>query len=238
MIFGASLYCQKPLGRVLSVLSGWLRCVTRTAVARGGALCRVSRTFIGNPPGGCGRDRLKPSRLGWLGLCGSLVGFSGTIFVFVRVQVLQSYPFFNGVFGNEQLFPGVTYTVGLEIFALLALIGVFAWFYSRTEGGRRQRIGEGAGSTLLVFGILVAGIVYVETCLLWGNVVPGVHVWPGLPGGGGYPWGSEQVAYNTCFIASAVSGDCTFFNYDELFWLAVAFTIAGFVMRYSSWSSE
>jgi len=158
--------------------------------------------------------------------------------VFLRVQVLQAYPFYNGVFGNEQLFPGVTYTVGLEIFALLAFTGVFAWFYSRTEGGRRQRLGEGAGSTLLVFGILVAGIVYVETCLLWGNVVPGIHVWSGLPGGGGYPWGSEQVAYNTCFIASAVSGDCTFFNYDELFWLAVACIIAGFVMRYSSWSSE
>ena len=153
--------------------------------------------------------------------------------MFVRVQVLQSFPFYNGVFGNEPLFAGITYTVSLEVFALLAFIGVLTWSYSRAEGGRMRRLGKAAGDCLLVFGILAALLVYVETRLLWGEVFPGVHLWGGLPGGGGYPWGAEQVAYNTCFIQSAIRGDCAFFNYDELFWLGAAFAIAGFIMRYS-----
>jgi len=171
--------------------------------------------------------------VGWLGLCCTIVGFAGAIIVFLEVQVLGSYPFYNGVFGNESLFLGVTYTVSLELFAFLAFVGVLSWSYSRAEGGMTSRLGKAAGDTLLIFGILVALIVYVETRLLWGEVAPGVHLWQGLPGGGGYPWGTEQVAYNTCLIASAVLGDCTFLNYDELFWLAILGAIVGFIMRYS-----
>lgn len=169
----------------------------------------------------------------WFGLCTTVAGFAGAIFLFLRVQVLQAYPFYSGVFGTESLFPGITYTVGLEILALLAFFGEISWSYSRARGGRGSRLGKAVGNTLLVFGILVAGIVYVETRLLWGEIVPGIHVWPGLPAGGGYPWGTEQVAYNTCFISSAVRGDCTFLNYNDLFWLAVACAIGGFVMRNS-----
>jgi hypothetical protein len=84
----------------------------------------------------------------------------------------------------------------------------------------------------LIFGILVAVIVYVETRVLWGEIIPGIHVWQGLQGGGGYPWGTEQVAYNTCFIESPVRGDCTFLNYNELFWLAISSAVVGFVLRY------
>ena len=164
----------------------------------------------------------------------AVAGFAGATFVFVRVQVLQSYPFYNGVYGNASLFPGVTYTIGLEIFALVALVGVFSWSYSHIGGKRRNRSVKAAGDTMLAFGALVAGIIYVETRLLWGELIPGVHVWQGLPGGGGYPWGSEQVAYNTCFIASNVQGDCAFLNYNELFLLALSLAILGFVLRHMS----
>ena len=170
---------------------------------------------------------------GWLGLCCTIVGFVGATSVFLVVQVLQSYPFYSGAAGNESLFPGVTYTVSLEIFAILAFIGVLTWSYSRTVGGRRRRLEKAVGNALLILGLLVALIVYVETRLLWGEIIPGVHLWQGLPGGGGYPWGTEQVAYNTCFVASAVSGDCAFLNYNELFWLAVLCAIIGFITRYS-----
>ena len=153
--------------------------------------------------------------------------------MFIEVQVLPSYPFYDGVSGNETLLPGITYTVGLEAFAILAFAGTLAWSYSRAEGGRRTRLEKATGDALLVFGILVALIVYVETRILWGEILPGVHLWQGIPGGGGYPWGTEQVAYNTCFVSSAVLGDCAFLNYDELFWLAMSCAIAGFILRYS-----
>ena len=168
-----------------------------------------------------------------MGLCCTIIGFAVAIFAFVQVQVLQAYPFYEGVYGNELLLPGITYTVGLEIFALLAFAGLLLWSYSRAEGGRGRRLGKAFGNSLLFFGILVALIVYAETHLLWGEIIPGVHVWQGLQGGGGYPWGTEQVAYNTCFISSAVPGDCTFLNYDDLFWLAIICAIVGFIMRYS-----
>ena len=160
------------------------------------------------------------------------MGFAGAIFVFVRVQVLQSYPFYHGVYGNAPLFLGITQTVGLEVFSLLALVGLLAWTFSNTEGRRSERLVKAAGNAMMVFGVLIASIVYVETRLLWGELVPGLHVWQGLPGGGGYPWGTEQVAYNTCFIASSVQGDCSFLNYNELFWIALSCAVIGFVLTH------
>jgi len=193
----------------------------------------LSRTFIGTLRVGAGGNLSPKGAIGWLVLCCTTVGFAGATFVFLEVQILQAYPFYNGVSGNEPLFPGITYTVGMEIFAILAFIGVLSWSYFRAPGGWTRRLEQATGDTLLIFGILIASIVYVETRLLWGEIAPGIHLWQGLPGGGGYPWGTEQVAYNTCLIASSVLGDCAFLNYNELFWLAVLCTIVGFVMKYS-----
>ena len=174
------------------------------------------------------------SLIGWLGLGAFVVGLAGAILVFVEVQVLQSYPFYQGAYGNESLLWGITYTIILEIFSSLAFVGLFSWAFSKAEGMRGERLSKAAGTTLLVLGILVAVIVYVETSLLWGEVLPGVHLWQGFPGGGGYPWGTEQVAYNTCLIASSVQGDCTFLNYNELFLLALLSAIVGYILNYSS----
>ena len=170
--------------------------------------------------------------VGWLGLGTCFLGFAVSVFVFVRVQVLQAYPFYEGVYGNEPLLPGITYTIGLEIFSSIALIGLFVWAYSQAEGEREERLRAAVGRTLLVFGVLVALVVYVETQLLWGQLVPGIHVWGGLPGGGGYPWGTEQVAYNTCFVSSAVKWDCTFINYNDLFWFAFLCAVVGYVLEF------
>ena len=79
-------------------------------------------------------------------------------------------------------------------------------------------------------GTLVAAVVYIETRLLWGEVIPGVHVWAGLPGGGGYPWGTEQVAYNTCLVQPSASRDCAFLNYNELFWIALVAAMISLIM--------
>ena len=83
----------------------------------------------------------------------------------------------------------------------------------------------------MVTGLVVAPVVYTETHILWGEVLPGVRVWGGLQGGGGYPWGAEQVAYNTCFVQSAVAGDCNFLNYDELLLISCLGILAVYVLR-------
>jgi hypothetical protein len=161
----------------------------------------------------------------------TLAGFLGAAYVFARVQVLQSYPFYNGVFGNEQLAFGITYTEALELFAAMAGTGLFARTYLRTSGTRKTRALKALGGTILAVGLIIAPLVYVETRLLWGEILPGVHIWQGFPGGGGYPWGGEQVAYNTCLVQSGTAGDCLFLNYDELFWLAVFAVVIGYVLK-------
>jgi hypothetical protein len=161
----------------------------------------------------------------------TLAGLLGAVYVFARVQIMQSYPFYNGVFGNAQLAFGITYTEALELFAATAGAGLFARAYLTASGTQRKRALKAVGSMILMMGLIVAPLVYVETHLLWGEILPGVHVWQGFPGGGGYPWGGEQVAYNTCLVQSSTPGDCLFLNYDELFWFAVFFVIIGYVLK-------
>ena len=165
-----------------------------------------------------------------IGLAIALLASTGAAFVFVQVQVLTSYPFYSGVFGTQPLFLGVTYTASLEIFVVLAGVGLFIRTYSKSTGSTNSRVIRAAGSTLMIMGVVIATIVYVETRLLWGEILPGVHLWQGLPGGGGYPWGAEQVAFNTCFVPSSIAGDCTFLNYDELFWLAAVSAVIGYIV--------
>ena len=125
---------------------------------------------------------------------------------------------------------GVTYTAALEISAAVAVVGVFLWAYACAPGERRERLVKAIGETSVVFGVLVTGVVYLETPLLSGEILPGVHLWRRLLGGGGYPWGAEQVAYNTCFIPSAVRGDCEFLNYNELLLIGLVCVLVGFIL--------
>jgi len=177
---------------------------------------------------------MRDSNLRYAGVGLAALGFVGSTFVFVRVQVLQSYPFYDGLFGSDSFFMGITYTMALEIFTVFAALGVFLWAYSRAVGPRQARLVKGVGLVLLVFGILVSMVVYVETRLLWGEILPGIQVWKGLPGGGGYPWGTERVAYNTCLVPSGVQGSCVFLNYNELLLMALLGIVIGFVLWYGT----
>jgi hypothetical protein len=174
---------------------------------------------------------LKSISVSVLGLAIAMVGFVGAGFVFLRVQISESYPFHSGVYGTEYLFPWVTYTVALEIFGALAAAGIFIRIYSVSGGTRKAKSIRAIGTVLLILGAVISVVVYAETRLVWGEILPGVHLWQGLPGGGGYPWGTEQVAYNTCFVRSGTADDCIFLNYNELFWISVLSAIAGFIIR-------
>jgi hypothetical protein len=166
-----------------------------------------------------------------IGLAITVLGFAGAAYVWLKVQVLQSYPFYSGVFGSEYLIPGLTYTAALEMFGMVAAAGLFTRTYIATEGRRRVRIVKAIGSVLLVLGVLIATIVYAETHLVWGEVLPGVHLWQGFPGGGGYPWGSERVAYNLCLVPVDKTVNCYFLNYNQLFWMAFLSVVAGYIMK-------
>ena len=166
-----------------------------------------------------------------IGLAVAVLGFAGAVYVWVKVQVLQSYPFYSGAFGNEYLLPGLTYVVALEMFGIIAAAGLFTRTYTSSAGTRRIRVVKATGNVLLTLGVLVVVIVYAETHLLWGEVLPGVHLWQGLPGGGGYPWGSERVTYNTCLLPVDKTDNCGFLNYDELFWIALLSAVVGYIMR-------
>jgi hypothetical protein len=173
-----------------------------------------------------------PSWLARIGLAVAGFGLAGAVVVFVKVQILQSYPFHSGVFGNQALLPGITYTVALELFSAAAVTGLFLRAYSKSVETGRYRIVYATGTMLMIVGLIVAPIIYTEIHILWGEILPGVHFWQGLPGGGGYPWGGEQVAYNTCLVPSRTPGDCSFLNYDELFWMALLAIPIGYVLRH------
>ncbi len=160
----------------------------------------------------------------------AIVALAGASYIFFQVQVLTSYPFYGGVYGTQDFLTGVSYTVALEFFGFLAVLGLFVWSYLGSAGGRRSRVLKGAATVAVILGSVIATIVYVETRLVWGEVLPGVHLWQGLQGGGGYPWGTEQVAYNTCLIQSSVKGDCAFLNYTELLLLALVSAVLGYII--------
>ncbi len=167
------------------------------------------------------------------GLALTVLGLAGSMAIFVMVQVLTSYPFYGGVFGDAALTPWTTYTEALELFGSAFASGIFLCSFARQEGMPRRRVIRGISSVLLTLGALIALTTYLETVVLWGEILPGIHLWPGLPGGGGYPWASEQVAYNLCFLGRSASGDCLFLNYGELFWLSLGSFISGYVLRNS-----
>jgi len=164
-------------------------------------------------------------------LAGAILATVICVYVFVRVQILESYPFYNGVYGNQILLPGITYTAGLELFGVLLVVSMFVREVSKAGGTLVARAVRAAGDTLLIVGLVLALVVYAETNFPWGNLLPGVHLWQGFPGGGGYPWGAERVAYNMCFVPSAIKGDCNFLNYDELFWIGLLSALLGFVIK-------
>ena len=170
----------------------------------------------------------------------SLLGFAVTLvlslYIFLKVQVLQSFPFsYAGAYGNQVLL-FLTYTQTMEVSGPLSFSAFAVWSCSRERFPQSlASVARGIARSLLLFGGLTAAIVYAETHLVWGELWYGVHVWPSLPGGGGYPWGDEQVAYNLCFIKEGSYTpqvpNCSFLNYNWLLGLAVSAFLVGLVIE-------
>jgi hypothetical protein len=164
-----------------------------------------------------------------------LMSFAASVYVFVEVQVLQSYPFYHsGVYGDVILV-GLTYIQTLEVAAPISAAAFGTWLFLRSSHrSNRSRALLALGWTLVFFGGLVAIVVYAETYLLWGNLWNGLHLWAGFPGGGGYPWGGEQLAYNLCFLRgqsyTPLTQNCYFLNYNWALGLGVVAAALGLVL--------
>jgi len=163
-----------------------------------------------------------------------VAGLALSAYVFFVVQVLQSLPFHQlGAYGNQP-FLLLTYSETIELTLPASIIAFAIWQYERVSRSRPFAAPRAIGKSLVVFGGLVAATVYSEIHLVWGELWYGVHVWSGVPGGGGYPWGDEQVAYNLCFVREPSytqnTPNCYFLNYNWLLGIAAVAFIAGVVI--------
>jgi hypothetical protein len=186
-----------------------------------------------------GEIRLKPYSI--LGATLFSTGFGLSAYVFLVVQVITAYPFYSTflTFGGDLLFENLplTYTQAVEVGVALASVGLFIWKASCLGKVNRGTILSAFGFTLLVIGALGASLVYTEIHLLWGELWLGFTVWKfwsGFPGGGGYPWGEERVAQNTCFIKasdySEITPNCIFLNYNNVLYISILMVIIGFIL--------
>jgi len=193
-------------------------------------------TLWNNRKGGI---RLKPYSI--LGATLFSLGFGLSAYVFSVVQVINSYPFYStfGIFGGDLVFKNLplTFTQTLEVSVALAFIGLFIWKASCSGKVNSGAILSAFGFTLLVIGAMGVSLVYTEIHILWGELWLGFTVWKfwsGLPGGGGYPWGTERVAYNTCFIKasdySEATPNCIFLNYNDVLYISILMVIIGFIL--------
>jgi hypothetical protein len=139
---------------------------------------------------------------------------------------------FKGAYGTAQLLPGIDYTHGLELSGLISFFGLLIFRYGSIEGTTlKKRMLISLSTPLKFFGLLVASNIYVEIHLLWGEIWYGAKFLNSNPVG--FPWGSERVASNTCFLPT--TGDnCLFLNYDQLMLLSMgAFLLGLLFLRWS-----
>jgi len=159
-----------------------------------------------------------------------------SVYIFFVVQILQSYPFHQlGAYGNQP-FLLLTYSETIEVALPVSVVAFAVWQYERMKSHSLPWAALNAiGRSLVVFGGVGAAMVYSEIHLVWGELWYGAHVWSGLLGGGGYPWGDEQVAYNLCFVKEPTftqsTPNCYFLNYNWLLGIAVAALMVGVVIE-------
>ena len=136
----------------------------------------------------------------------------------------------QGSYGDSQLLPGVSYTIALEGSGALSFCGLLLYSFERHHSYPfRQKALLSLSLPLRVFGGIVAGVVYTETHIFWGELWYGVKLLTLNPEG--FPWGFERVAANTCLLPA--SGDnCYFLNYDQLLFISLtAFLLGVFFSR-------
>ncbi len=183
----------------------------------------------------CARTMKSPGAVSAAGTIVFAFFLAISLYVYTLVQLLPpgnawlaSLIPFRGYYGDVRPIDGISYTQLLELSGALSFFGLFMRSYGRNPSSTlRPRITQSLAAPLKFFGALVGSIAYTETHLLWGELWYGIKFLNTDPQG--FPWGSERVASNTCFIAS--NGDnCWFLNYDELFLISLVAVVVGLII--------
>jgi len=183
-----------------------------------------------------------------VGLALFTFGMLAAAIIFVEVQLLnvvyhlggsviqaQGYPWWGERMTFQSCFvdpgPGpncgfINYAQGLVIALAVSIVGFMVWQGSRP--GSRSTGGlplNAIGSALLVFGVLISSLVFVEVQALNGVYHYGQYAVYFQ----GFPLGGQEVLGSACILGADIY-HCAFFNYDQLMFAAAAAAFIGFVL--------
>ncbi|MDA4121366.1 MAG: hypothetical protein OK404_03040 [Thaumarchaeota archaeon] len=170
-------------------------------------------------------------------------GLAGSVIIFTDVQVMngiyhvgnvaysaRGFPWWTERVTEQLCFvPGpndncgfINYGQALGLGLAASSIGFFLWeFLSDTGMKGRGRVFHALGLSLLLYGLLVASVIFAEVQFLNGIYQAGglTLSFQGFPGGG-------QEALGSSCLVGADPFHCVWFSYDELLYLS---SLAGFV---------
>jgi hypothetical protein len=174
-------------------------------------------------------------------------GLIGSAVIFTDVQVMNGIYHFGNVTYSARGFPWwtervteqlcfvggpddncgfINYSQALGMALGASFIGFFSWQYFSDTGMRGKGRGFHAlGLSLLLFGILMASVIFVEVQFLNGFYQAGGSTvsFQGFPGGG------QEVFGSSCLIG-ADPYHCAFFSYDEFLYISSLASFVGLVL--------
>ncbi len=120
----------------------------------------------------------------------------------------------------------LNYAQGLAISLTASFAGFLLWRLYSTKGeDGRLDLAHSLGLTLLLFGLLVASVVFFEV-----QVMNGIyHLGGTTVYFGGFPYGTQEVLGSSCLVGSNTYS-CSFFNYDQLLFLSGGGAFVGLLL--------
>jgi hypothetical protein len=182
-----------------------------------------------------------------IGLTFFVVGMIAAALIFTEVQILngvyhisnltlrfQGYPWWTERITLQSCFvnPGpndncgfVNYAQGLVISLVLSFLGFFDWQSSQgISAGREARL-RALGLSLLLFGLLIASVVFWQVQILNSQY----HIGSMTLSFEGFPYGGQEVLGSACVFGTNPY-ECVFFNYDQLLYLSALAALGGFLL--------
>jgi uncharacterized membrane protein len=178
---------------------------------------------------------------------GLIVGIA----IFIDVQIMNGvyhigslalktagYPWWTERVTEETCFLGqspddncgfLNYGQALIVSVILSFAGFFSWLYLQGPASRKYRFLRSLGLSLLLFGLLIAAVVYIDV-----QVMNGIYQIGGLTlKFDGFPYGGQEVFGAACIVGTN-QYHCSLFSYDELLFLGAFGAFVGLILyRYS-----
>jgi hypothetical protein len=182
-----------------------------------------------------------------LGLLLFVSGMIVAVLIFTEVQFLNGiyhvgavafsfdgYPSWGERLTAQTCFAGaqgdncgfLNYAQGLVISLATSFAGFLLWrLYSTKEADERLDLAPSLGLTLLLFGLLIASVVFFEVQVLNGVY----HLGHTTVYFEGFPYGTQEVLGSSCLAGSNIYS-CSLFNYDQLLFLSGGGAFVGLLL--------